>query len=53
LRDSRERVLDMLGALERIEKYASREVVWAVVERDLPLLRRQLEDLLAKLDNPG
>lgn len=114
MRDGRERVLDMLEAVERIERYASRgrqefdrddllqvwvlhhlqivgeasaalpadireaapeipwakmvgmrnilvhhyfeidrDVVWAVVERDLPPLRRQIQELLAKLDQLG
>lgn len=111
MRDTRERVLDILEAIERIEKYASRgreefdrdellqvwvlhhlqilgeataampaivrdrapeipwnkivgmrnilvhqyfgidrEAVWSVVEKDLPQLRPQVEDLLAKLE---
>lgn len=49
MRDDRERLLDMLEAIQKIEQHAHTELVRKVVERDLPVLKTQLENILAKL----
>jgi uncharacterized protein with HEPN domain len=63
VRDDRERLLDVLEAIGRIEKYAVRGrealageellqtwVVWNVIAHDLPALRGRVEEILAQED---
>jgi uncharacterized protein with HEPN domain len=62
LRDDRERLVDILKAIDRAQRYAARgraayegdelifqadlALVWSVVENDLPSLRKAVADLL-------
>jgi len=62
LRDDRERLVDILEAIDRAQRYAARgravyegdelifqadlALVWSVVENDLPSLRKAVADLL-------
>jgi uncharacterized protein with HEPN domain len=43
MRDDRERLLDMLEAIQKIEQYAHKELVWRVVKHDIPNLKTQVE----------
>jgi len=48
LRDDRERLADILEAIDRTQRYfqADLALVWSVVENDLPSLRTAIADLL-------
>ncbi|CAN5740039.1 hypothetical protein BH20VER1_BH20VER1_27640 [soil metagenome] len=62
MRDNRERLQDVLEAIERIERYTSRgraafelvhdyfstdlEIVWQAVQKDLPALKRSVREML-------
>ena len=53
MRDDRERIQDILDAISHIEKYAikgrktfDRDEVWATIEKDIPVLKQQLLEIL-------
>jgi uncharacterized protein with HEPN domain len=56
LRSDRERLLDILEAIERIECQATRgyfeidnELVWSAVKNDLPKLAKQVRSILEEI----